>query len=100
MPDFSHCASSCKTGGHQTYGHCMRSKGLAVTGLESTNPSFTREATKAWDSELDLYAAARKQGIQPASTKREHIEAAIEVSQVTQTAFDASVTPTAVTTDA
>jgi hypothetical protein len=66
-----------------------------VTGLESTNPSFTREADKAWNSELDLYDAARKQGIQPASTKREHIEAAIEVSQITQKPFDASATPVA-----
>lgn len=90
------CASSCKTQDHPTYGACLRSKGLAVTGLESTNPSFTREATKAWDSELDAYAAARAQGIQPASTKREHIEAAVEVSQQLQVPFDASAPPTVV----
>jgi hypothetical protein len=100
MPDFSHCASSCKEGGHTSYGQCLRSKRLSVTGLESTNPSFTREADKAWNSELDLYDAARKQGIQPASTKREHIEAAIEVSQITQKPFDASAPPTAVSSDA
>jgi len=78
----------------------LRSKRLSVTGLESTSPSFTREADKAWNSELDLYDAARRQGIQPASTKREHIEAAIEVSQITQKPFDASATPTAVSSDA
>lgn len=94
------CASSCKTQDHPTYGACLRSKGLAVTGLESTNPSFTREATKAWDSELDAYAAARAQGIQPASTKREHIEAAVEVSQQLQVPFDASAPPTVVKDDA
>lgn len=93
MPDFTHCASSCKEGNHPTYGACMRSKRLSVTGLESTNPSFTREASRAWDSELDAYAAARAQGIQPASTKREHIEAAVEVSQQLQTPFDASAPP-------
>lgn len=87
------CASSCKTQDHSSYGACLRSKGVAVTGLESTNPSFTREASKAWDSELDLYQSARKQGIQPASTKREHIEAAIEVSQQLQLPFDASAPP-------
>lgn len=87
------CASSCKSQNHSSYGACLRSKGVAVTGLESTNPSFTREATKSWDSELDAYAAARKQGIQPASTKREHIEAAVEVSQQLQVPFDASAPP-------
>ena len=90
------CASSCKTKDHSSYGACLRAKGVAVTGLESTNPSFTREATKAWDSELDAYAAAVKQGIQPASTKREHIEAAVEVSQQLQIPFDASAPPTVV----
>lgn len=99
MPDFSNCASSCKEGGHPTYGHCLRAKRLSVTGLESTNPSFTREASKAWDSELEAYDAARKQGIQPASTQRKHIEAAVEVSQQLQAPFDASAPP-AVSSDA
>ena len=90
------CASSCKTQNHPSYGACLRSKGVAVTGLESTNPSFTREATKSWDSELDAYQSAVRQGIQPASTKREHIEAAVEVSQQLQIPFDASAPPTVV----
>ena len=92
-PQFKNCSSSCKEGGHTSYGQCLRSKRLSVTGLESTSPSFTREADKAWNSELDLYASAVSQGIQPASTQRKHIEAAIEVSQITQKPFDASATP-------
>ena len=89
------CSSSCKTpGSHRSYGECLRSKGVAVTGLESTNPSFTRESQKAWDSELDAYSDAVKQGIQPASTQRKHIEAAVEVSQQLQVPFDASAPPT------
>lgn len=92
------CASSCKNPGtHSSYGACLRSKGIAITGLESTNPSFTREAQKSWDSELDAYSAAVKQGIQPASTKREHIEAAVEVSQQLQLPFDSANPPTVVT---
>lgn len=87
------CASSCKTQNHRTYGECLRSKGVAVTGLESTNPSFTREANKKWDADLDAYAAARADGIQPASTKREHVDAAVEVSQQLQIPFDASAPP-------
>jgi hypothetical protein len=49
--------------------------------MESTRPSFSRDANKAWDKELDRYEAAVKQGIQPASTKTKHIDAAVEVSQ-------------------
>lgn len=95
------CASSCKNPGtHRSYGECLRSKGIAVTGLESTNPSFTREATKKWDSDLDAYAAARADGIQPASTQRHHVDAAVEVSQQLQIPFDASAPPTVVKDDA
>ena len=94
------CASSCKTQDHPTYGACLKSKGLAVTGLESTNPSFSRDRTKAWDSELDLYESAVKQGIQPATTNRADIEAAIAKSDSTGTAFDAGASPLAVSSDA
>lgn len=94
------CASSCKTQDHPSYGACLRSKGLAVTGLESTNPSFSRDRSKAWDSELDLYESAVKQGIQPETTERKDIEFALEKSQRTGTAFRAdepAVMPAAVT---
>jgi hypothetical protein len=86
------CASSCKTQDHPSYGACLRSKGLAVTGLESTNPSFSRDRSKAWDSELDLYESAVKQGIQPETTERRDIEFALEKSQQTGTAFRADET--------
>lgn len=88
------CASSCKKPGtHESYGACLRSKGLAVTGLESTNPSFSRDRSKAWDKELDLYEKAVGEGIQPATTHRKDIEAAIATSDKTGTAFDAAASP-------
>lgn len=91
------CASNCPTPGrHSSYGACLRSKALSVTGLESTSPSFTREAERKWNGELDAYAAARAQGIQPASTQRKHIDAAVEISNQLQAPFDASAPPTVV----
>jgi hypothetical protein len=45
-------------------------------GLESTNPSFTREATRSWDRELSAYEAARKEGLQPKTTSMKDIDAA------------------------
>lgn len=70
------CASSCPTQDHQTYGHCLRSKSLSVMGLESTSPSFTREAERKWASENDAYAAARAEGLQPQTTSMKDIDAA------------------------
>ena len=87
------CASTCKKQNHPSYGACLRDKGLAVTGLESTNSSFTREAQKSWDSELNLYESAVKQGIQPESTNRKDVEAAIEASQILESPFRADSPP-------
>lgn len=83
------CASTCQTRDHSSYGACLRSKRLSVMGLESTNPSFTREREKDWNSELDLYEQARKEGIQPATTQRKDIEAAMQISDTFQKPFQA-----------
>lgn len=61
----------------------MRVAYSGVGGLDYT-------AQKKWDKELDLYKSARAQGIQPASTKTRDIRKAIEISNKTGKAFDAS----------
>lgn len=43
---------------------------------------------KAWDKELDLYKEARKQGIQPDSTKAKDIKKAIDLSNKYGKAYD------------
>ena len=45
---------------------------------------------KAWDKELDLYKQARKQGIQPDSTRTKDIQKAIELSNEHGKAYDGS----------
>jgi hypothetical protein len=44
---------------------------------------------KRWDAELDLYRSATAQGIQPSSTKTADIERALEISNLSGTAFKA-----------
>ena len=44
-------------------------------------------SAKKWDKELALYREARKQGIQPASTKTKDIRKAIDISNKTGKAF-------------
>lgn len=77
------CASSCRSQDHKSYGECLRSQGLAVTGLESTSPSFTRERSRKFDAELDAYASAVKEGIQPAGTSMAAIDQAKRITDVT-----------------
>ena len=42
---------------------------------------------KKWDRELDLYASARKQGIQPDGTSTAKIQKALDVSEKTGVAY-------------
>lgn len=83
------CASSCKTQDHASYGECLRSKRVATTGLETTNPSFATDRQKKWDKELDAYESAVKQGVQPEGTTMPKIEKAMRISEATGTAYRA-----------
>ena len=66
MADFTNCSAGCLTGGHRTWGECVRSKAPAVMGLESTgNGLGGYTADKKMTAENAAYAAARKEGLQP-----------------------------------
>ena len=80
------CSSSCQTQDHRSWGECVRDKGLRIAYC---NSAAGKDATaqKAWDAELDLYATARKQGIQPESTRTPDIRAAIELSDSAGVAY-------------
>lgn len=45
---------------------------------------------KKWNKELDAYASARKQGIQPAGTSMAKVQEAVEASNKVGKAFDAN----------
>jgi hypothetical protein len=44
---------------------------------------------KKWDSDLDAYRDARRQGIQPAGTDRASVDRALAISNQTGTAYQA-----------
>lgn len=78
-----------KCGAHcETFGECIRNKGLSI-GYCRSAAGIDRTQDKAWNSELALYADARRQGIQPAGTQTHQIRAALDASDKTGTAYDA-----------
>lgn len=83
------CASSCRTQDHKSYGECLRSKNVAATGLETTSPSFATNRQKKWNSELNAYEAALRQGVQPEGTTLPKIEKAMRISEETGVAYRA-----------
>lgn len=50
---------------------------------------------RRWNAELDAYAEARRQGIQPAGTRMGQIKAALEASDKIGKAYDAGNMPKA-----
>jgi len=82
------CRTGCPTQDHANWGECARQSNMRIAYCASAK-GLDLTAQKQWDKELDDYGAARKQGIQPRSTKTGDIRAALEVSDVTGSAFDA-----------
>ncbi len=82
------CSASCLTRDHETWGECVRGKGLKVGWANSAGGmDLTRE--KKWQADLDAYASARKEGIQPAGTNRQQVEDAKILSDLSGTAYQA-----------
>lgn len=69
------CRSGCPTQDHGSWGECARAANLLVAPSIQQIPS-----RKAWDSELKLYAEARRQGLQPKGTRTSQTMAAIKAA--------------------
>lgn len=83
------CSSTCASPGtHATFGECIRAKGLRIAYC---NSAAGKDATaqKRNDADLDAYAAARSEGIQPAGTNRAQVEDARILSDLSGKAFQA-----------
>lgn len=73
---------------HETFGACMRAKNIRVAYCQSWKGlDATRQ--KNFDKDLNAYASARRQGIQPPSTLRPAVDAAVRASDKTGTAYQA-----------
>lgn len=79
------CGTDCKT-----FGECVRAKGLRI-GWSRSAAGLDLSAEKAKDKELNLYASAVKQGVQPAGTRTHQIRHALEKSEQTGKPFDAAI---------
>lgn len=78
------CTAGCPVGGHQSWGECLRAKGVSI------NPNLMDTSKqKSWDRELDNYESARKQGIEPAGTSQKKIDEAMKLSDASGVAYKA-----------
>lgn len=78
-------AKRCGCGaGHATYGACLRAKRITTTvGLDTSIQNATV-------GRLDEYESAKRQGVQPPTTKLADIRASMKFSEATGVAFQAA----------
>lgn len=85
------CRTGCPTQDHSSWGECLKASNLQLnTGDAKASLIHSGWTNKKWDNELKEYRDARAQGIQPKSTKTADIRAAVEASNATGVAFQAS----------
>lgn len=82
-------STRCSCGaGHETFGACLRAKNFRVAYCQSSR-GLDATGEKQKERELESYRAARRQGVQPASTFTKDIRRAMEISERTGRAYDA-----------
>lgn len=84
------CRTGCIIKDCESYAACLKTGAPRVLYANSAK-GFDYSTEKAWNRDLDAYKQARSEGLQPASTKREAVEAARRISDATGTAFKADV---------
>ncbi|NDC49232.1 MAG: hypothetical protein EBZ61_09190 [Micrococcales bacterium] len=82
------CRTGCPTQDHENWGECLRASNLEFSTGDANSAKGMTE--KKWNAELNAYAAARAQGIQPAGTSMAKIKDAVEKSDKAGKAFDAN----------
>lgn len=72
------CSASCPTPGvHETWGECVRAKGLQIANVEA------HKFNQNLHAELNAYRDARYAGLQPASTQMQDVKKAWKITEAT-----------------
>ena len=82
------CRSGCKTQDHESYSDCLQAANIGFAGCFPSRQGWDKDKEKNWDKELDSYYSAVRQGVEPISTKKKDIDAAMMLSNEAGKAFD------------
>jgi len=82
------CTSSCESKDHNSYAECLQSKRLGFMGVSPSRDGYDQTKVKKDDKEIQDYWSATRQGIEPRSTRRADIDAAVKLSNEAGKAFD------------
>lgn len=68
------CRTGCPTQDHASWGDCARASGIQVGDLTGAGPA------RVTAKRLDAYASARRQGIQPPTTRLRDVQASLRAA--------------------
>jgi hypothetical protein len=72
------CSSNCPTRDHESWGACVKAKGIRAQWLGGTGPSQSEQ--KAFSAENEHYRQALRDGLTPDSVRRSAVDAAYETA--------------------
>lgn len=72
------CSARCLTKDHKTFGECIRAKGVQLSPHVNDTYNVRQNAL---DKELDHYESAVRQGVEPDSTKKKDVDAALKAAE-------------------
>lgn len=82
------CRTGCPTQDHDSYSACLKAANVRV-GWSNSAKGLDLTVTKKNERRLARYEQARREGMQPDTTKAEDIQKAIEISDKTGEAYRA-----------
>lgn len=82
------CRTGCPTQDCESYAACCRTISVAKVSIAAA--AHGPQTARQWQADIDHFRAARRQGINPAGSSRAHVDAALEASDRTGTAFKAA----------
>lgn len=84
----TNCRSGCKTQDHESYSDCLQEANFGFAGCFPTRQGWDKDKEKRDNKEIESYWAATKQGIEPISTRKKDIDAAVKLSNEAGAAFN------------
>jgi len=87
------CRSGCLTRDHATWGECARHASLRVGWAASSNGGYSLRGEKLHEAELNAYAQARRDGLQPAATTQKAVNEAYRASELIGKPYNADTMP-------
>lgn len=75
------CRTGCPTQDHASWGECASAANIGVASATMQAWAHGPVTQKRWQSDIDYYKSARRQGLSPARSDRATVQRAFEAAE-------------------